>query len=77
MTNYTLDNKDKSILKRYETHLIRANDGYVRGLYESDLNNLEPIYNKFGFYLENRHCSTCVLGMMQFLAERYFKRNKV
>lgn len=71
MTDYKLDKQDKATLKRYELHLKRATDGYVRGIYDSDLNNLEPIYNKFGQYLENRHCSACVLGMMQFLARMY------
>lgn len=59
-------------LSRYEVHLKRAMDGYVKGIYTSDLNVLEPIYNKLGHQLENRHCATCVLGMMTLLANEYF-----
>ena len=60
------------ILAKYETHLKRALDGYVKGIYHSDLNELEPIYNRMGQHLENRSCSTCVLGMLIFLANKYF-----
>lgn len=59
-------------LKEYEPHFKRALDGYVRGIYTTDLNRLEPIYNKLGLQLENRNCSTCVLGMMQYLAKIHF-----
>lgn len=62
-----------NILTEYEPHLKRAQNGYVRGIYTTDLNRLEPIYNKLGFRLENRSCSTCVLGMLQNLAKIYFK----
>lgn len=68
-----LSKSDKMTLKQYETHLQRARDGYVKGIYTSDINNLEPIYNKLGHHLENRHCSSCVLGMIKTLAEIYFK----
>ena len=67
----TLSKADKAILKQYEVHLNRAKDGYVRGLYNVDLDVLEPIYAKFGMHLENRHCSTCVLGMLKFLENKY------
>jgi hypothetical protein len=71
MTNYQLNKSDINTLKRYEIHLKRAKDGYVRGLYSVDLDVLEPIYAKFGMHLENRHCSTCVLGMLKFLENKY------
>jgi hypothetical protein len=72
--DYTLTKQDRTTLKRYERHLQNALDGYVRGIYETDLNVIEPLYNKFGFYLENRRCSTCVLGMLQFLGNKYFMK---
>lgn len=69
----SLTKTELNTLKEYETHLKRAIDGYVRGIYTSDLNRLEPIYNKLGQQLENRQCSTCVLGMLTFLANEYFQ----
>lgn len=70
-----LSKAEMKVLKEYEIHLKRANDGYVRGIYNSDLNRLEPIYNRLGQQLENRHCSTCVLGMIKYLANIYFYDN--
>lgn len=70
-----LSKSDVNTLKEYEVHLKRAKDGYVRGIYTTDLNKLEPIYNKLGQRLENRSCSTCVLGMLNYLAEIYYKDN--
>lgn len=67
-----LSKTDKKTLSAYEIHLKRALDGYVKGIYTSDLNVLEPIYNRLGQQLENRHCATCVLGMMTFLANKYY-----
>ena len=69
----TLSKSDIKTLKEYETHLRRAKDGYVRGIYTTDLNVLEPIYNRLGQRLENRNCSTCVLGMLTYLADEYYK----
>lgn len=69
-----LSKQDKATLKEYEQHLKRANDGYVRGIYTTDLNRLEPIYNKLGQQLENRSCATCVLGMLQYLSRIYFEK---
>jgi hypothetical protein len=71
-----LSKSDLNTLKEYEVHLKRAKDGYVRGIYTTDLNRLEPIYNKLGQRLENRSCSTCVLGMLTYLAEIHFKDNE-
>lgn len=68
-----LTKQDKTVLKDYEHHLKRAADGYVRGIYTTDLNRLEPIYNRLGERLENRSCATCVLGMLQYLAKVYFE----
>jgi hypothetical protein len=68
-----LTKQDKTVLKDYEQHLKRAADGYVRGIYTTDLNRLEPIYNRLGERLENRSCATCVLGMLQYLAKVYFE----
>ena len=67
-----LSKSEINTLKEYETHLRRARDGYVRAIYNSDINKLEPIYNKLGQQLENRHCATCVLGMLTFLSNYYF-----
>lgn len=63
-----------NILKDYEDHLNRALDGYVRGIYTTDLNKIEPIYNRLGYRLENRSCANCVLGMLNHLAKIYFKK---
>lgn len=68
---YKLSKSDKAVLSRYEVHMQRAKNGYVRGIYSTDVDVLEPIYAKFGYHLENKHCSTCVLGMLKFLAEQY------
>lgn len=68
-----LSKNDIKILKNYEIHLQRAMDGYVRGIYTTDLNKLEPIYNKLGHKLENRNCATCVLSMLTCLANEYNK----
>lgn len=68
-----LNKHDIKILKDYEIHLQRAKDGYVRGIYTTDLNKLEPIYNKLGHQLENRNCATCVLSMLTCLANEYNK----
>lgn len=73
MTNYKLNKKDKTILESYEVHLKRAKDGYVRGFYSTDLDTIAPIYAKFGLHVENKHCSTCILGMLKFLANQYFE----
>lgn len=73
MNDYKLNKSDKKILKQYEIHLKRALDGYVRGLYTTDIDVLAPIYAKFGYHLENKHCSSCVLGMLQFLANKFYK----
>ena len=67
----SLTKNDIKILKEYSIHLQRARDGYVRGIYASDLTKLEPIYNKFGQQLENKHCATCVLAMLTFLANKF------
>lgn len=67
-----LSKTDKKTLSAYEIHLQRALNGYVKGLYTADLNRLEPIYNNLGYELENRHCATCVLGMMTVLANKYY-----
>lgn len=74
--SYSLTKQDRKILQQYEVHLKRALDGYVRGIYEFDLNALEPIYHRLGQHLENRHCSSCVLGMMTFLANKYYTTNE-
>lgn len=73
MKDYKLTKADKTVLKKYETHLKRALDGYVRGIYESDIIQLSSIYNKYGEQLENKHCPTCVLGMIRFLANKYYE----
>lgn len=71
-----LTKNDIKTLKEYSIHLQRAKDGYVRGIYDSDLNKLEPIYNKLGQHLENKHCASCVLGMLLFLANKYNEYEK-
>lgn len=77
MTDYKFTKKERSVLEQYKIHLQRAKDGYVRGLYSTDLDVLSPLYAKFGMHLENKHCAACVLGMMQFLANKYFNDETV
>lgn len=71
---YNLSKQELKVLAQYEVHLKRARDGYVKGIYLSDLNVLEPIYNKLGHQLENRNCATCILGMMTLLSNKYFEQ---
>lgn len=71
-----LSKSEINTLKEYEIHFNRATDGYVRGIYTTDLNKLEPIYNKLGQQLENRNCSSCVLGMLTYLADVYTNLKK-
>ena len=72
-----LTKADIKTLKEYTIHLQRAKDGYVRGIYGSDLTRLEPIYNKYGQHLENKHCASCVLGMLLFLANKFDEHEAV
>lgn len=67
-----LSKSEIKILKEYEVHFNRAKNGYLRAFYSSDINKLEPIYNKLGQRLENRNCATCVLGMLTYLANIYY-----
>ena len=41
----------------------------------SDINVLEPIYNKLGHILHNRSCGGCILGMLKTLANVYYEIN--
>lgn len=74
---YSLTKTDIKTLKEYSTHLQRAKDGYVRGIYDSDIIRLEPIYNKYGQHLENKHCASCVLGMLLFLANKLDQNERI
>lgn len=74
MTDYTLSKSDKAILKQHEIHLQRALNNCVRGFYTTDYDAIAPIYAKFGLHVENKHCSTCILDMLKFLANKYFNK---
>lgn len=72
---YGLTKAEINTLSKYEAHLNRALKGYTMNVYMSDINVLEPIYNKLGHTLHNRSCSGCILGMLKTLANVYYEIN--
>ena len=72
---YGLTKTEINTLSKYEAHLNRALKGYTMNVYMSDINVLEPIYNKLGHTLHNRSCSGCILGMLKTLANVYYEIN--
>lgn len=77
MTDYKLSKADKAVLASIEVHLERAKNDYVRGFYTTDFDAVAPIYAKFGLHVENKHCSTCILNMLKFLANKYYNNGKL
>lgn len=72
---YGLTKAEIDTLSKYEAHLNRALKGYTMNVYMSDINVLEPIYNKLGHNLYNRSCGGCILGMLKILANVYYEIN--
>lgn len=72
---YGLTKAEINTLSKYEAHLNRALKGYTMNVYMSDINVLEPIYNKLGHTLHNRSCSGCILTMLKILANVYYEIN--
>lgn len=72
---YGLTKAEINTLSKYEAHLNRALKGYTMNVYMSDINVLEPIYNKLGHTLHNRSCGGCILGMLKTLANVYYEIN--
>ena len=72
---YGLTKAEINTLSKYEAHLNRALKGYTMNVYMSDINVLEPIYNKLGYTLHNRSCSGCILTMLKILANVYYEIN--
>ena len=72
---YGLTKAEINTLSKYEAHLNRALKGYTMNVYMSDIDVLEPIYNKLGHILHNRSCSGCILGMLKILANVYYEIN--
>lgn len=64
---------DFKTLEKYENDFRNAVNGYIRGIYQSDVLLLMPIYKKMGYDLSNPNCSDCVLGMFKRLANEYYK----
>lgn len=67
-----LSKKQISILKPYECHFKSAQSGYIRGVYQVDINIMQPIYESLGFHLGSPNCSQCVLTMCRDLGKIYF-----
>ena len=72
---YGLTKAEINTLSKYEAHLNRALKGYTMNVYMSDINVLEPIYNKLGHILHNRSCGGCILTMLKILANVYYEIN--
>lgn len=68
---YKLDKADINVLSDYEQHFRNAKNGYMRGVYSSDISRLDPIYRKLGFKLSSPNCGSCVIGMLTKLGEIY------
>lgn len=58
-------------LQPYSRHLKSSQNGYIRGVYHSDVQAVLPIYTKYGYKLSNPNCADCVLSMFKKLGEMY------
>ena len=68
-----LTKKEMKTLEPYETHFKNAIAGFMRGVYQIDINTMQPIYEEHGFKLQNSNCGSCVLIMLKDLGEIYFE----
>lgn len=62
-----------NILRKYEQHFKTAKNGYIRGVYYNDIQEVLPIYTALGYKLTNPNCGDCVLVMFKQLGEHYNK----
>lgn len=75
MRTETLTKNDFEILERYTSDFRNASNGFIRGIYHSDVILLLPIYKSIGYELSNPSCSDCVLTMFKRLGT-YYEKNK-
>lgn len=59
------------ILTPYSEQLTSASNGYVRGIYQKDIDILKPIYESFGYNLTHTGCGGCILSMLRTLNKYY------
>lgn len=64
------------ILEKYESHFQTAKNGYIRGIYYADIQEVLPVYTALGYKLSNPNCGECVLTMFKQLGEAYNKSIK-
>lgn len=75
MQTTNLTKSDLEILGKYETDFRNAKNGFIRGIYHSDVVLLSPIYKSIGYELSNPSCSDCILTMFKRLGT-YYENNK-
>lgn len=75
MQTTTLTKNDFEILDKYAVNFRNARNGFIRGVYHSDIVLLSPIYKSIGYELSNPSCSDCVLTMFKRLGT-YYENNK-
>lgn len=65
-------------LKNFETHLRRGYyGGYCYGLYQKDFDELLVYYKALGGRENLKYsCQACVLRLVKFVAEKYFKEKE-
>lgn len=65
-------------LKNFETHLRRGYyGGYCYGLYQKDFEELLVYYKALGGRENLKYsCQACVLRLVKFVAEKYFKEKE-
>lgn len=61
----------KDRLKKFERSFKEAKADYYSALPVEDVQELKEISSEFGFKLENKSCSRCILNMLKFLAKQY------
>ena len=71
-----LNKNELDILKRCERVFKTAKNGFIRGVYSSDINTVSPIYSKLGYALSNPSCNECVLLMFKQLGNIYFSNGE-
>lgn len=64
-------------LRKYETYLYTAkNANFVRGLTNTQIEDLITAGNEIDIPFNNNHCPSCILRFIQRLAEPYFTQKE-
>lgn len=71
-----LTKSDLVILSKYEKVFEMAENNYLNGVYNADVNAVEPIYNKLGYHLTAKACGGCILNMFRTLGKIYKIENE-